>query len=66
MVTVRKSLIMTLVAAAILTTLVFVAIASADTNTPSHRVAGDYTIALPVFFWPPSNQQWCNHDFGHS
>ena len=44
---------MTLVAAAILTTLVFVAIASADTNTSSHRVAGDYTIALPVFSGPP-------------
>ncbi len=52
MVKVRKSFILTVVAAALLIPLIFVALASAQSTT-SHQVAGDYTIELPVLSGPP-------------
>ena len=55
MLKVRKSFILTLVAAALLIPLIFAAIANADTHTPnkSHQIAGDYTIGLPVLSGAP-------------
>lgn len=44
MVTIRKSFILTLVAAALLIPLIFVALASADSHNPVHQIAGDYTV----------------------
>ena len=52
MVTVRKSFIIPLVAAALLIPLLFAAIANAE--TPSHLIAGDYTVlGPPTLSGPP-------------
>ena len=55
MVRVRKSFMITLVAAALLIPLILFAMVNADTHTPnkSHQLAGDYTLGLPVLSGPP-------------
>ena len=52
----RKSFVLTLVAAALLIPLIFVAIASAQ-STPSHQFAGDYTVLeAPTLSGPPTTE----------
>ncbi|PKB73463.1 MAG: hypothetical protein BZY75_01750 [SAR202 cluster bacterium Io17-Chloro-G7] len=55
MVIVRKPLITTLVAAALLIPLILVTTVFGDAHTKnkSHQIAGDYTLALPVLSGPP-------------
>ena len=58
MLTVRKPLVITLVAAALLIPLILVTTIFGDghTGNKSHQIAGDYTLALLVLSGPPGTE----------